>query len=235
MEGQGPEHSSCRIERFLQAMDDAEDKVPDFAEERRRQIQTANMQVLNVTTPAQLFHALRRQMHRGFRKPLVIASPKSLLRAPLSTLDDLSGTSAFQRLIPDTAKQLAPAAKVDKLLLVSGKLYYELEKHRADKGLWNVAIARVEQIAPFPFDLVAHEVQRFPNATVAWVQEEPRNMGAWTYVAPRIRTATHVLLNKEVQPFYEGRVAAASPAAGSANLHKEEQARVVQDAFTPRP
>ena len=154
-------------------MDDAEDQVPDFTPARRRQIQTANMQVLNVTTPAQLFHALRRQLHRAFRKPLVIASPKSLLRAPLSSLDDMAGSSEFQRLIPDAGKALAPAKDVRKLLLVSGKLYYELEKIRAEKKLWDVAIARVEQIAPFPFDLVAHEVQRFPNAKVVSLTATP--------------------------------------------------------------
>ena len=203
------------------------------------QIQQTNMQVLNVTTPANYFHALRRQVHRGFRKPLVIATPKSLLRhkSAVSTLGDMSEGSSFQRFIPDAggAGLVAPK-KVRKLLLCSGKVYYDLDKQRAEAaagagGASDVAIARVEQIAPFPFDAVAAEVARFPNAQVAWVQEEPRNMGAWAYVAPRIASATRVLLGKEVAPAYAGRLAAASPAAGSTKVHDAEQARLLLDAF----
>ena len=176
--------------------------MPPMAEEIRMQIQQTNMQVLNCSTPANYFHALRRQVHRGFRKPLVIATPKSLLRhkSAVSTLADMADGSAFQRFIPDAHASLAAPKKVRKLLLCSGKVYYDLEKQRAEAGANDVAIARVEQIAPFPFDAVAAEVARFPNAQVVWVQEEPRNMGAWFYVWPRIMSATRVLLGKEVMP-----------------------------------
>lgn len=233
-EGQGPEHSSCRIERFLQMVDDQENVVPPMGDEVRMQIQHANMQVMNLTTPANYFHALRRQVHRGFRKPLIIATPKSLLRhkSAVSKLSDMADGSSFQRVIPESnAKVTAQAKKVRKLVLCTGKVYYDLEKHRQETGVTDVAIARVEQIAPFPFDLVAQEIKRFPNAQVTWCQEEPRNMGAWSYVWPRIQTSTRVLLGKELNPSYAGRLAAASPAAGSSKIHDAEQAKLVADAF----
>lgn len=267
-------------------VDDQENVVPPMAEELRMQIQHTNMQVMNLTTPANYFHALRRQVHRAFRKPLIIATPKSLLRhkSAVSSIADMGEGSVFQRVIPDTHAALVAPKKVRKLLLCCGKVYYELEKARADGGHHDVAIARVEQIAPFPFDLVAAEVKKFPGASVAWVQEEPRNMGAWSYVAPRIESATRVLLGKEVRPVsgsgsaghqvslpsltaalrlsrltsavasafallclhlasrvylhlvflvqsYAGRLAAASPAAGSSKIHDAEQAKLIADAF----
>lgn len=158
-------------------------------------------QVVNCTTPASYYHVLRRQVHRSFRKPLIIATPKSLLRhkAAVSTMAEMSAGSMFRRLIPDTSAACAATPKkVRKLLLCTGRVYYDLDKHRADLAASDVAIVRVEQIAPFPFDLVAAEVARYPNAAVVWVQEEPRNMGYWTYVAPRIATATRKLNKKEV-------------------------------------
>ena len=235
MEGQGPEHSSARIERFLQAVDDAEDVVPPMAEELRMQIQHANMQVVNCSTPANYFHVLRRQVHRAFRKPLIIATPKSLLRhkAAVSSLADMAAPTAFQRLIPDAGVKPAAAAKVRKLVLCTGKVYYDLDKARADAKAHDVAIARVEQIAPFPFDVVAAEMQRFPNAAVVWAQEEPRNMGAWTYVAPRIETAARKLAGRTgdaARPAYVGRAAAASPATGIHKRHEIEQEKLLHDA-----
>jgi 2-oxoglutarate dehydrogenase E1 component len=203
-EGQGPEHSSARVERFLQAVDDQENVVPPMAEELRMQIQHTNMQVVNCSTPANYFHVLRRQVHRNFRKPLIVITPKSLLRhkSAVSSLTEMAESSTFQRLIPDTHTSLAPAKKVRKLIFCTGKIYYELEKARAESGGKHddVAIARVEQIAPFPFDLVAAEAKKYPNAQIVWCQEEPRNMGAWFYVAPRIETATKTLLGKELRP-----------------------------------
>jgi 2-oxoglutarate dehydrogenase E1 component len=153
MEGMGPEHSSARIERFLQQCDDAEDVVPPMDESKRMQIQHTNWQVINCTTPANYFHALRRQVHRGFRKPLIVASPKSLLRHKLavSTLDDMAEGSMFRRVLPEDAPAVTAApAKVRKLLLCTGKVYYDLLKHRDDIGCKDVAIARLEQVAPFP-------------------------------------------------------------------------------------
>ncbi len=234
MEGQGPEHSSARIERFLQQVDDNEGVVPPMDEAKRMQIQHTNMQVVNCTTPANYFHVLRRQVHRAFRKPLIVASPKSLLRhkSAVSSFADMAEGSAFKRVIPDSLAAAAAAPKkVRKLLFCSGKVYYDLEKARADAGVTDVAIARVEQIAPFPFDLVAAEAAKFPNAKVVFAQEEPRNMGFWTYVAPRIATATRVLNGKEVYPEYVGRLAAASPAAGSTKVHDAEVKQLLKDAF----
>ncbi len=288
MEGQGPEHSSARIERFLQAVDDQENIVPPMAEDVRMQIQHTNMQVVNCTTPANYFHVLRRQVHRNFRKPLVVASPKSLLRhkSAVSTYADMADGSQFSRVYADADPKLAKAGKVRKVLLCSGKVYYDLAKHREETKAHDVAIVRVEQVAPFPFDLVAAEAKKYPHAHVAWVQEEPRNMGAWSYVAPRIATATRVLNEKEVRPVsvgkergggggggargvsprdgshnplatytraapshaltcvsfplpsslsspqeYYGRLAAASPAAGSTKIHEAETAKFIAEAF----
>lgn len=231
-EGQGPEHSSCRIERFLQLMDDQEDVFPTMEEDKRMQIQRANMQVLNCTTPANYFHALRRQVHRDFRKPLIVATPKSLLRhkSAVSTLDDMSGATTFQRVIPDVHSALKKPEEVRKIVFCTGKVYYDLDKHRMDNNINDVAIARVEQIAPFPFDLVAEELKKYPNAEVVWAQEEPRNMGAWTYVAPRIRTAAGAI-NRDVDAKYIGRLACASPAVGSTYIHDKEQAKLVEEAL----
>jgi len=234
MEGMGPEHSSARIERFLQQCDDAEDVVPPMDESKRMQIQHTNWQVLNCTTPANYFHALRRQVHRNFRKPLIVASPKSLLRHKnaVSSLADMSEGSMFKRVIPEDAPALLAApTKVRKLIFCTGKVYYDLLKQREHLKCKDVAIARLEQIAPFPFDLVAEEVAKYKNAKVAFVQEEPRNMGYWSYVAPRIVTATRELNKKEIHPEYVGRNAAASPAAGSTKVHDAEVAKLFEDAF----
>ncbi len=153
MEGMGPEHSSARIERFLQQCDDAEDVVPPMDESKRMQIQHTNWQVINCTTPANYFHALRRQVHRNFRKPLIVASPKSLLRhkQAVSSLQDMAEGSMFRRVIPeDSPAVLAKPAAVRRLLLCTGKVYYDLLKHREETKANDVAIVRIEQVAPFP-------------------------------------------------------------------------------------
>mgnify|MGYP005991599357 CR=1 FL=1 len=237
-DGQGPEHSSCRMERFLQAVDTDEDTVPNMAEDARMQIQHANMQVVNITTPANYFHVLRRQMHRDFRKPLIVVAPKALLRLKkcASDLEDFQEGTKFRRFIADdspVSPSCATAApeKVRKLLLCSGKVYYDLEKARGDKGVDDVAIARVEQLAPFPFDLVAKECAKYPNAEVVWVQEEPRNMGAWAFVQPRIEAATLELNSLERRPLYVGRRPAAAPATGLSQVHTLEQKDLLDQAF----
>lgn len=233
MEGQGPEHSSARIERFLQAIDDQENVVPEMREEVRKQIQQTNMQVVNCTTPANYFHVLRRQVHRTFRKPLVVASPKSLLRHKdaTSTFAEMSDSSKFQRLIPDKDAKLVSAKKVRKVIFCTGKVYYDLSKHREENKHHDVAIIRIEQIAPFPFDRVAAECKNYSNAKPVWVQEEPRNMAAWFYVAPRFETATRVLNGKEQRLEYVGRRAEASPAAGSGKIHEAETHKFIHEAF----
>jgi 2-oxoglutarate dehydrogenase E1 component len=231
-EGQGPEHSSCRIERFLQMSNDDEDVFPDMESDKRLQIQKSNWQVLNCSTPANYFHALRRQVHREFRKPLVIATPKSLLRHKLavSSFADMAEGSKFKRLIPDDieAKNINPS-RVRKLVFCSGKVYYDLEQARLDNGRTDVAIARIEQISPFPFDKVLEEAKKFPKASIVWVQEEPKNAGAWFYAAPRIRTALRDFSGKEAQ--YVGRPPSASPATGYSKAHKLEHDAIINKVF----
>jgi 2-oxoglutarate dehydrogenase E1 component len=207
-EGQGPEHSSARLERYLQLC--AED----------------NMQVANCTTPANYFHILRRQMLRPFRKPLIIMTPKSLLRhkRAVSSLAELGEGSTFHRCLDD----LTPAdpAKVKRLILCSGKVYYDLADERDAQGREDVYILRVEQIYPFPGDAIADYAARFPNLeTVVWCQEEPRNAGSWFFVEPLIEEA---LGRRAV---YAGRAAAASTATGLARRHAAEQAKLIHEAL----
>jgi 2-oxoglutarate dehydrogenase E1 component len=208
-EGQGPEHSSARLERFLVAA--AED----------------NIQVCNLTTPAQLFHALRRQVLRPFRKPLIIMSPKSLLRHPraVSSLEDLS-EAGFRRVIPDTAENVRPS-EVRRILLTSGKLFYELEETREKLEAWDVALVRLEQYYPL-YDEELREVLApyADEVPVLWVQEEPKNMGAWGFLCMRYEgcLAGHPL-------GCISRPASASPATGSATAHKKEQQKILDQAF----
>eukprot|EP00933_Yihiella_yeosuensis_P031830 TRINITY_DN25437_c0_g1_i1.p1 TRINITY_DN25437_c0_g1~~TRINITY_DN25437_c0_g1_i1.p1 ORF type:complete len:1020 (+),score=228.07 TRINITY_DN25437_c0_g1_i1:73-3132(+) len=241
--GQGAEHSSCRLERFLQLSDDDEDDIPNFMKDfGREQVQKANWQVMNISTPANYFHALRRQIHRDFRKPMVLASPKNLfrLRQCVSPLSDMGPESRFQRLLGERDSSIDPE-KVDRLVFCTGKLYYELVAERERLGLKNVAIATVEQIAPFPFDRVKEVMLQYPNVDigdgvhpgqVVWCQEEPKNMGAWSYVKPRFVTTAREGLEKDMVMRYIGRRAAASPATGYPKLHAAEQEAIVQQAMT---
>lgn len=208
-EGQGPEHSSARMERFLAMA--AED----------------NIQVVYPSTPAQYFHLLRRQYLRQWRKPLVVMSPKSLLRHPdvTSTLDDCAKGN-FQRVIPD--QQQRPASRVKRVLLCTGKIYYELNKRRADLQREDIAIIRLEQLYPLRRELIEQALEHYaPETPVVWVQEEPENMGAWRYL--RVNFGER-LFGKF--PFSGiSREASASPATGSAIYHKKEQERILEDAF----
>jgi len=187
-EGQGAEHSSARMERFLQSCNDDQNFVPKTQEQKDAYIRRNNWQVMNLTTGANYFHALRRQVNRNVRKPLVIMSPKSLLRNPAaaSTYEDLGENSQFQPVLADST--VSEPSKVKRHIMVSGKVYYELqaemEKRNVDKSKF--AITRVEQVAPFPFDEVQEQVNKYPGAEVVWAQEEHQNMGAYSYVAPRI-------------------------------------------------
>jgi len=197
------------------------------------------MQVVNCTTPANYFHVLRRQVHRDFRKPLIVVSPKSLLRAPQarSTFEDMAEGTRFKRLIPETStaihsSQDAVNTDVKRLVLCTGKVYYELLEMREANELDDVAIARVEQISPFPFDLVKMHADNFPNAEIVWCQEEPKNMGCWGYVRRRIETA----LNESEhhtgrRPRYVGRIPSASTATGDKYVHKAEQSSLVEQAI----
>ena len=213
-EGQGPEHSSARLERFLQLC--AQD----------------NLQVCNISTPSNYFHALRRQMHRPFRKPLIIMTPKSLLRHPLakSELGDFIGESHFRRIMAD---RTPPAdAKIRKLVLCSGKVGYDLMEARDAAGLDDVSVLRLEQLYPFPGEPLAIRLARMTGLEeVVWCQEEPRNNGAWFFVDPLIEEALKAAGCKVTRARYAGRQASASPATGLATRHAAEQAALVADAL----
>jgi 2-oxoglutarate dehydrogenase E1 component len=207
-EGQGPEHSSARLERYLQLC--AED----------------NMQVSYPTTAANYFHLLRRQIRRKFRKPLVVATPKSLLRAKevVSCLAAMGPGTSFHRVIPETGR-VAPDDRVRRVVLCSGKVYFDLVRARQERGDDRVAVLRLEQLYPFPRSALGKELARYPNAEVVWCQEEPQNMGAWNFVDRRIEQAAARRLR------FVGRAEAASPATGVFKRHAEEQARLVDDAL----
>jgi 2-oxoglutarate dehydrogenase E1 component len=213
-EGQGPEHSSARPERFLQLC--AQD----------------NMQVANCTTPANYFHLLRRQMHRSFRKPLIIFTPKSLLRHKMavSKAADFQGDSHFMRLLSDPS---APADKdVKRLVLCTGKVAYDLIEARDAAGDKNTAIVRVEQLYPFPGEPLVKRLKAMVNLEdVVWAQEEPKNNGAWFFVEPFIEACLGDAAGKVARPRYAGRAAAASPATGLMKRHQMEQAALVADAL----
>lgn len=230
-EGQGPEHSSARLERWLQMCNDNPNVLPP--ETKTKQIQESNWQIVNCTTTANYFHVLRRQIHRDFRKPLIVMSPKSLLRygPAFSPLTDLSAGTRFQHVIGEISKDLVADDKIKRLILCSGKVFYDLFNYRNEKKIKDVAIIRVEQISPFPYHLVAKEAHRYSKADILWCQEEPMNMGAYTYVAPRIETAIGAN-RKDSRPKYAGRPPSASPSAGFDSLHKKELADFLKEAFS---
>ena len=213
-EGQGPEHSSARLERYLQLC--GED----------------NMQVCNLTTAANYFHALRRQIHRKFRKPLVIVTPKSVLRAKevASPLAAMGPGTVFHRVIAES-ETIADDDQVRRVVLCSGKVYFDLLKARRDSGDDTVALVRVEQLYPFPFHSVGQILARYRNAEIVWCQEEPQNMGAWNFVDRRIERVLGGLDIAAKRPRFVGRAEAASPATGLFKRHVEEQAKLVHDAL----
>ncbi|HZH27561.1 MAG TPA: 2-oxoglutarate dehydrogenase E1 component, partial [Azospirillaceae bacterium] len=214
-EGQGPEHSSARLERFLQLS--AED----------------NWQVANCTTPANYFHILRRQVRRNFRKPLVMMTPKSLLRHKqcVSPLEDFLPGSAFHRVLWDRTATVKPE-KVKRVVLCSGKVYYDLAQTAEERQVKDVAIVRVEQLYPFPAKALAEELRKYPNADVVWCQEEPANMGSWFFVDRRIEQVLTEIGHKAGRPKYAGRPEAASPATGLLKQHNLEQAALIDAALS---
>jgi 2-oxoglutarate dehydrogenase E1 component len=234
-DGQGPEHSSCRLERFLQLSDEPRDTVPKMSRDERMQIQQCNIQIVNCTTPAQIFHVLRRQVHREFRKPLVVATPKYLLRLRecVSPLEDFGPDSKFKRAIFETDERVNSTddKKIRKLIFVVGKLYYHLAKRREELKAFDCAIVRIEQVCPFPFDKVAQAVQQYPNAQMIYAQEEPMNMGSWFYADDRIFTACRVLLGEGRRCEYVGRKSFASPAIGYGRVHEFEQNEILKRVF----
>ena len=213
-EGQGPEHSSARLERYLQLC--AED----------------NMQVVNCTTPANYFHVLRRQLHRKFRKPLIIMTPKSLLRHKLctSTLADMDKGTSFKRVIGET-KKIAADDKIKRVIITSGKVYYDLYEEREARKIDDIAIIRLEQYYPFPARELSAELKRYKNAEIVWCQEETKNNGAWSFVVFRIEDVLESL-GRSDRVRYAGRPEAASPAAGYLKIFEKEQKALVNDALT---
>ena len=213
-EGQGPEHSSARLERYLQ-----------LCAER-------NMRVGNLTTPANYFHALRRQLKANYRKPLVLMTPKSLLRHKLavSSLADFGPGSAFQYVIPEIDAIASPEA-VKRVVLCTGKVYYDLLAERREKGIKDVALVRMEQIYPFPKMSLTKALSPYTNAEVVWCQEEPENMGAWTFLDRRIEGVLREIGAKAHRPRYVGREEAASPATGLAKVHQQQQEALVRNAL----
>jgi 2-oxoglutarate dehydrogenase E1 component len=231
-DGQGPEHSSGRIERFLQMSNDHPDYI--FPEDKSFQIQKCNWQILNCSTPANYFHALRRQNLRNFRKPLIVFTPKHLLRLPeaRSTLEDMADGTKFLPVIGETNDNIVKnGKKVKRVIFCSGKVYYDLLKSRSERKLENVALVRVEQLSPFPFREVAAQAQLYPNAEVVWGQEEPLNMGGYVYCKERIHTALKQLCNRDVYPRYVGRIPSASTAAGHHSQHVRELKVLLDTAF----
>ncbi|XP_060027585.1 2-oxoglutarate dehydrogenase complex component E1 isoform X4 [Erinaceus europaeus] len=232
MEGMGPEHSSARPERFLQMCNDDPDVLPDLAEANFdiNQLYDCNWVVVNCSTPGNFFHVLRRQILLPFRKPLIIFTPKSLLRHPeaRSSFDEMLTGTHFQRVIPEDGPAAQRPDSVKRLLFCTGKVFYDLTRERKARSMEEqVAITRIEQLSPFPFDLLLHEVQKYPNAELAWCQEEHKNQGYYDYVKPRLRTT----INRAKPVWYAGRDPAAAPATGNKKTHLTELQRLLDTAF----
>ncbi|XP_030213982.1 oxoglutarate (alpha-ketoglutarate) dehydrogenase a (lipoamide) isoform X3 [Gadus morhua] len=231
MEGMGPEHSSARPERFLQMCNDDPDVMPTMKEDFAvRQLFDCNWIVVNCSNPANFFHVLRRQIHAPFRKPLIVFTPKSLLRHPdaRSSFDDMLPGTEFKRLIVEEGAAAGNPQGVKRVIFCTGKVYYELVKERKARGMEDtVAIARIEQLSPFPFDLVRSEFEKYANADLVWCQEEHKNQGYYDYVKPRIRTT----IERAKPVWYAGRDPAAAPATGNKNTHLTELRRFLDTAF----
>ncbi|MCE8512148.1 2-oxoglutarate dehydrogenase E1 component [Ruegeria pomeroyi] len=221
-EGQGPEHSSARLERFLQMC--GQD----------------NWIVANCTTPANYFHILRRQLHRTFRKPLILVTPKSLLRHKLavSKAEEFTTGSSFHRVLWDDAQygnsetKLVADDKIKRVVLCSGKVYFDLLEERDARGIDDVYLLRIEQYYPFPAHSLINELERFKGAEMVWCQEEPKNQGAWSFIEPNIEWVLTRIGAKHTRPTYVGRATSASPATGLASQHKAQQEALVNEALS---
>ncbi|XP_027751725.1 2-oxoglutarate dehydrogenase-like, mitochondrial isoform X1 [Empidonax traillii] len=231
MEGMGPEHSSARPERFLQMSNDDSDAYPEFSEQFEvSQLYECNWIVVNCSTPANYFHVLRRQILLPFRKPLIVLTPKSLLRHPeaKSSFDEMVTGTTFQRVIPENGPAAQAPHEVKRVIFCTGKVYYDLVKERKNQDLEKqVAITRLEQISPFPFDLLKEELEKYPSADLVWCQEEHKNSGYYDYVKPRFRT----IVNHTRPIWYVGREPAAAAATGNKNTHLVSLRRFLDTAF----
>ena len=222
-EGQGPEHSSARLERYLQLC--AED----------------NMQVVYCSSPANFFHVLRRQLKREVRKPLIAMTPKSMLRNKRATsaLAELGPGTSFHRLLWDNAEtnknekiKLVRDDRIRRVVICTGKVYYDLHEEREKRGIDDVYLLRVEQLYPFPLKALVKELTRFRKAEIVWCQEEPKNMGAWNFVDPYLEWVLEQVGGKAKRPRYAGRPAAASPATGLMSKHVAQLKAFLDDCFT---
>ncbi|ETK75491.1 oxoglutarate dehydrogenase (succinyl-transferring), E1 component [Phytophthora nicotianae CJ01A1] len=233
-EGQGPEHSSARLERFLQLVNEDSDEFTG-EQDVNAAITRTNIQVVIPSTPAQYFHALRRQVSSSYRKPLIMFTPKSLLhhRPCNSDLADLVVGTSFQRVLPphpDDQVTMVNDDEIRKLVLCCGKIYFPVRHGMRSRGIRDIATARIEQLAPFPFHEVADYIARYPNAEIVWVQEEPKNMGAYSHVLPRLLTVLKYL--DDPRKFsYIGRPPSASPATGQYEIHLQEMKTIVDEAL----
>ncbi|XP_067937510.1 2-oxoglutarate dehydrogenase complex component E1-like [Watersipora subatra] len=234
-EGMGPEHSSGRMERFLQMCNDDEEHVPVLNDNfMMQQLHEINWFICNPSTPANMCHLLRRQVHLAFRKPLIVFTPKYLLRHPeaRSSFDDFTDGTEFQRLIPSSVDP----SNVEKLIFCTGKVYYDMKTMRVEtENNSKVALCRIEQLSPFPYDLVKKEIERYPNARIAWAQEEHKNMGAWSYVFPRLKTLLRTKMGITKRVEYIGRFPAASTATGNKQAHLTEISHFMKDAMDLSP
>jgi 2-oxoglutarate dehydrogenase E1 component len=198
-----------------------------------------NMQVVNLTTPANYFHALRRQMHRDFRKPLMVMTPKSLLRHKLciSDAEDFATGSSFHRVLWDDAQKghsetvLKPDAQIRRVVMCSGKVYFDLLEERDARGIDDIYLLRVEQFYPFPVQALGKELERFKGAQMVWCQEEPKNQGAWSFIEPNLEWLLNRIGATQTRPTYAGRVASASPATGLGSQHKAQQSALINEAL----
>jgi 2-oxoglutarate dehydrogenase E1 component len=222
-EGQGPEHSSARLERFLQMC--AED----------------NMQIVYATTPANFFHVLRRQLHREIRKPLILMTPKSLLRhkRAVSRLDELGADTTFHRILYDDAVmlpeekiKLVPDDQIRRIVLCSGKVYYDLYEEREKREINDIYLMRVEQLYPVPLKALVHELGRFKSAELVWCQEEPRNMGAWHFIEPYLEWVLNQIHAPNKRPRYAGRAASAATATGLMSKHLAQLKALLDEALS---
>jgi len=248
-DGQGPEHSSGRIERFLQLCNEDPRFFPS-EDKLNRQHQDCNMQVVYCTTPANVFHVLRRQIHREFRKPLILFFSKSLLRHPLarSPLEDFSGESHFHRVLPDTAHEkddfkIKPREEIKRLILCTGQVWAALHRERVNQKIDDVAITRIEQFHPFPWVSVKENIESYPNLeSIVWAQEEHLNAGGWSFVQPRLQVILKESKYAGMEVNYAGRGPSAryslvnrsltsSVATGNKYQHKIEEEALVKDAF----
>jgi 2-oxoglutarate dehydrogenase E1 component len=221
-EGQGPEHSSARLERFLQMC--AED----------------NMQVANCSTPANYFHILRRQLRREIRKPLILMTPKSLLRhkRAVSRLDEMGPDTTFHRLLwddaqllPDQAIKLVADEKIRRVVLCAGKVYFDLYEERERRGVDDIYLLRVEQLYPVPAKALVAEISRFKQAEVVWCQEEPRNQGTWHFIEPYLEWVLNQVGGASRRPRYAGRPASAATATGLMSKHQAQLKAFLDEAL----